>query len=116
MVADVLADAPADVTDAAVLLTGEILTNAVVHGGGWFLLHVDTDPDRIYVEVADSTPGCPMVLHPSSEREHGRGMAIVDAIASAWGTEQRGSHKAVWFELALGGNGAATAPRTLRPT
>jgi serine/threonine-protein kinase RsbW len=116
MVADVLAEAPADVTDAAVLLAGEILTNAVVHGGGWFLLHVDADPDRIYVEVADSTPGCPTVLHPSSDREHGRGMAIVDAIASAWGTEQRGSHKAVWFELAREGNRPATAPRTLRPT
>jgi hypothetical protein len=102
MVADTLAGAPAEVRDAAVLLAGEILTNAVVHGGGWFLLQVDAAPETVYVEVADSTEGHPTVLHPSSDREHGRGMAIVDAMASAWGTAQRGSHKVVWFELATG--------------
>lgn len=99
MVAEALGGVAQEVRDAAVLLAGEILTNAVVHGGGWFLIQVDTAPDWIYVEVADSTPGQPTVLHPSSEREHGRGMAIVDAIASAWGSEQRGTHKVVWFEL-----------------
>lgn len=110
MVGEALAGASADVRDAAVLLAGEILTNAVVHGGGWFLLQVDTAPDRVYVEVADSVGGQPTVLHPSSEREHGRGMAIVDAMASAWGSRQRGSHKTVWFELALDDASARSAP------
>lgn len=105
MVASALTDAPADVRDSAVLLAGEILTNAVVHGGGWFLLQVDAAPDWVYVEVADSTSGQPTVLHPSSDREHGRGMAIVDALASTWGSAQRGSHKVVWFELATSRRG-----------
>ncbi len=103
MVADTLTDVPDDVRDMAVLLAGEVLTNSVVHGGGWFLLQVDTAPDWVHVEVADSTPGEPTVLRPSRDRDHGRGMAIVDAMASAWGVEQRGSHKVVWFDLALGG-------------
>ena len=110
MVADALVAVPDEVRDAAVLLAGEILTNAVVHGGGWFLLQVDAAADWIRVEVADSASGSPMVLHPSSDREHGRGMAIVDAIASAWGAEQRGSHKVVWFELAVH-DGPRPAPR-----
>jgi anti-sigma regulatory factor (Ser/Thr protein kinase) len=110
VVADTLAGAPEELRDAAVLLAGEILTNAVVHGGGWFLLQVDAGPDVLYVEVADSTAGHPRVLHPNSEREHGRGMAIVDAMASAWGTKQRGSHKVVWFELALGPSGKPRVP------
>jgi Histidine kinase-like ATPase domain len=101
MVADTLTGASDEVRDAAVLLAGEILTNAVVHGGGWFLLQIDAAPGFVYVEVSDATAGRPMVLHPSNEREHGRGMAIVDAMASAWGTTQRGSHKVVWFELAF---------------
>lgn len=111
MVGDALAGAAADVRDAAVLLAGEILTNAVVHGGGWFLLQVDTAQDRVYVEVVDSAGGEPTVLHPSSDREHGRGMAIVDAMASAWGSQQRGSHKVVWFELSLDDPGERSAPR-----
>lgn len=101
LVAESLAFMPADTREAAVLLTDELLTNAVVHGGGWFLLQLDTTADRIYVEVADATDSYPTVHRPSSDREHGRGMAIVDAIATAWGTEQRGTHKAVWFELAV---------------
>ncbi len=88
-----------EVRDAAVLLVGEIVTNAVVHGGGWFLLEVDVAPTRIRVEVTDSTPGSPRVLRMTGEREHGRGMAIVDTLASAWGTEHLGSHKVVWFEI-----------------
>lgn len=110
MVADALVAVPDEVRDAAVLLAGEILTNAVVHGGGWFLLQVNAAADWIRVEVADSASGSPTVLHPSSDREHGRGMAIVDAIASTWGAEQRGSHKVVWFELAVH-DGRRPAPR-----
>lgn len=111
MVADALSSLPDEARQAAVLLAGELLTNAVVHGGGWFLLQVDAIPARIYVEVADAKEGYPTVLHPSSDREHGRGMAIVDAIATAWGAEQRGSHKVVWFELAVeAGNGPPEPP------
>jgi anti-sigma regulatory factor (Ser/Thr protein kinase) len=92
---------PTDRKDTAVLIAGEIVTNAVVHGGGWFLLHVDARPDRLRVEVTDSSPGQPRILTMTGEREHGRGMAIVDAIATAWGTEHLGTHKVVWFELDL---------------
>jgi hypothetical protein len=34
-------------------------------------------------------------------RDHGRGLAIVDALASAWGVEPRLLGKAVWFDLNL---------------
>ena len=115
MVADALGALPEGVRDAAVLLTGEILTNAVVHGGGWFLLQVEASPVLIRVEVADAAGGRPTVLHPSSDREHGRGMAIVDAMASAWGAEQRGSHKVVWFELAVDGGAGPPSPRAPCP-
>lgn len=115
MVADTLHGAPDELRDAAVLLAGELLTNAVVHGGGWFLLQVDAAQDAVYVEVSDSTGGRPMVLHPSSDREHGRGMAIVDAMASAWGTKERGTHKVVWFELAADGCGERPAPKLAAP-
>lgn len=101
LVADALSGSPEDVRDAAVLLAGEVITNAVVHGGGWFLLQVDADPARVRIEVTDSSAGRPRVLTSTGDREHGRGMAIVDAIATAWGTVHLGTHKSVWFELAV---------------
>jgi len=101
LVEEALAACPSEVRDTAVLLADEVTTNAVVHGGGWFLLQIDVAHDRLRVEVTDSSPGRPRVLRLTGEREHGRGMAIVDALASEWGTEHLGTHKVVWFELAI---------------
>lgn len=99
LVADALADALDDLRDTAVLLADEIVTNAVLHGGGRFCLQVDAAPHVIRVEVTDDDPTEPRVLHASDEHEHGRGLAIVDTLATRWGTEHLGSHKVVWFEL-----------------
>jgi anti-sigma regulatory factor (Ser/Thr protein kinase) len=99
LVDEALRGYPCGLRDAAVLLTGEVVTNAVLHGGGWFLLQIDAMPGRVRVEVTDSTASQPRVLQMTGDREHGRGMAIVDAIATKWGTDHLGTHKVVWFEL-----------------
>jgi anti-sigma regulatory factor (Ser/Thr protein kinase) len=99
MVAGALGKAATDLRNTAVLLTGELVTNALVHGGGWFLLEVAVSDAGVRVEVTDGNGTRPRVLRPSGEREHGRGMAIVDAMAGRWGTDERGTHKVVWFEL-----------------
>ena len=99
MVADALADAAPEVRDTSVLLAGELVTNALVHGGGRFHLRVDADRELVRVEVTDTATSPPRLLPPDGSREHGRGMAIVDALASAWGAGRRGAQKVVWFEL-----------------
>ena len=96
-----LRDQPDDVRHIAVLLTDELVTNALVHGGGRFSLAVEVAEHTLQVRVGDGSPDTPRVLHPPDDREHGRGMAIVDALASAWGTDQEPARKVVWFELAL---------------
>ncbi len=101
LVGETLVNCPSDFRDAAVLLTGELVTNAVVHGGGWFLLQVDASPGRLRVEVTDAIALQPRLLALSGDREHGRGMAIVDALATRWGAEHIGSRKVVWFEICL---------------
>jgi hypothetical protein len=64
---------------------------------------VDVDPARVRVEVTDARSAAPRLLGADGMREHGRGLAIVDALATRWGTEHLGTHKTVWFELsALG--------------
>jgi anti-sigma regulatory factor (Ser/Thr protein kinase) len=100
LVGRALAECEPELRDAAVLLVGEVVTNAVVHGGGRFLLHVDATPERLRVEVTDAGDGDPKVLQMTGDREHGRGMAIVDALATTWGTDRLGRRKTVWFELA----------------
>lgn len=90
-----------EVRDVAVLLTNEIVTNAVVHGGGRFTLTAKLEYDTLRVAVRDASQAGPHVLAPSTQREHGRGMAIVEALATVWGTERGRAGKIVWFELDL---------------
>ncbi len=95
-----LAHVPPDLAEVAILLADEIVTNAIMHGNGGIGLNVSMLSDRIRVEVTDASARVPLVLAPSAEREHGRGMAIVDHLASAWGTKRRRrGGKIVWFEL-----------------
>jgi hypothetical protein len=38
---------------------------------------------------------------PGSESEHGRGLVIVDALASEWGNSPSGRGKTIWVEQAI---------------
>lgn len=98
-VGEALCDLPATTRDTAALLSGEIVTNAVIHGGGRFLLEVHTSAKAVRVEVTDSSAERPRLLGPSEDRDYGRGMAIVDALADRWGTTRSAAGKVVWFEL-----------------
>lgn len=101
LVARSVGGVPADVRDTAVLLTSEVVTNAVVHGGGRFTMSVEVAADLLRVSVADDEPRPPDVLDVGTDGEHGRGMAIVASLASAWGAHLDGHRKTVWFELAV---------------
>jgi len=110
---------PIEVRDRAVLLTSEVVTNAVLHGGGSFTLSVEVSEERLRVSVSDHNPRPPDVLGASSDREHGRGMAIVASQATVWGARLEGHRKTVWFELVLPddpeGVPGAVAPAPVRP-
>ncbi len=106
LVRSVMSAQPADLRDVAVLLTDELVTNAVVHGGGQFVLSAELGAESLRVVVADPSPATPKVLAPSVEQEHGRGMAIVSSLASDWGTDPGGPGKEVWFTLDLSGSGS----------
>jgi anti-sigma regulatory factor (Ser/Thr protein kinase) len=87
--------------DAAVLLVDECVTNAVLHGGGECELRVRREPGTLRVEIADASSEPPILLNPGPESERGRGLAIVDRLASRWGSDQVENGKIVWFELSL---------------
>jgi hypothetical protein len=101
-VAALLDRTPKSVRDAAVTMTSELVTNAIRHGGGVREFSIRVNERRLRVEVSDLVSTVPTVLEPSWEAPGGRGMLIVDALASWWGVEQLDRGKIVVFELDLG--------------
>ncbi len=93
----------AGVVDLAVLLTSELVTNAVRYGRGRVRLRVQQDPPSVRVQVHDDNPRLPvMVAEDDESAESGRGLRLVDALATRWGAEQSTTEgKDVWFEIDL---------------
>lgn len=89
-----------DLTDVAALLVSEVATNALVHGSGDVRVSVRAEDHRVRVEVADDGPGWPQPRRAGAEAEGGRGLALVEALATRWGTRPEGEGKVVWFEIA----------------
>lgn len=83
-----------------VLLTSEVVTNAVAHAAPPVVLQLDVSPRRTRVEVRDSTADLPVVKHARPTEVGGRGVMFVNVLSSAWGVERVGAgSKVVWFEV-----------------
>jgi anti-sigma regulatory factor (Ser/Thr protein kinase) len=92
----------------ALLLTSELVTNAVMHGHGEITLRAGLDTDRLLVEVIDQGHGFERVLREEDFNSvGGRGLKIVDAESSRWGIHEGTTH--VWFELERPGPRLGTA-------
>ncbi len=88
-----------DLIEPAVLLTSEVVTNAVQHGGGHARIAVEHEPQGIRVSVSDVGEGVPQVLDLGLDATSGRGMHLLEQLADRWGVESHASGKTVWFEL-----------------
>jgi PAS domain S-box-containing protein len=97
----------ADIVDDAVVLTSELVTNAVVHAGTSADVVCLRSDEGVRVEVADHYPEreVPLQSSPSAmgspDREGGRGLQLCAALADRWGVEYTPTHKTVWFRLTL---------------
>jgi len=89
-----------DLLDDAALVVSELVTNAVRHAGSASLMVVNRTDGGIRVEVRDEGPGAPVHDSSDTDAEHGRGLMIVSALATAWGVEDDDGSKTVWAELA----------------
>ncbi|GLY86028.1 ATP-binding protein [Actinoallomurus iriomotensis] len=102
LVRDHLINHPAG--DTAVLLVSELATNAVCHSRSSFfaLTIARTTTDRVRITVIDEgRNGIPYLRNATADTEDGRGMAIVDLLATRWGiTRLPAVGTAVWFECA----------------
>ncbi len=83
------------------LLTSELVTNAVRYGGTRAVLEAQMPGGALRVTVTDENPDLPEVGDaPALTAEGGRGVLLVSTLAARWGVERLPTGgKAVWFEL-----------------
>ncbi len=86
--------------DTVALLVSEVATNALVHGAGDVRLRVVPQPRGVRVEILDGSSTLPRRRSATLYDEGGRGIALVEAMATAWGSEVTADGKKVWFEVA----------------
>lgn len=86
--------------DTAALLVSELVTNAVTHGHGNITLSLHCADSQLIVGVSDESTGRPVVNpNPSIDQLGGRGLFLVDALASSWDYQIGADGKTVWFCL-----------------
>lgn len=76
------------------LLTSELVTNAIRHGScreGEDLIELVLWPadGHYWLAVSDPGTGKPALAHPDSDAENGRGLLLVDRLATAWTVRPR---------------------------
>lgn len=84
--------------DDVVLVVGELVTNAVVHGGRTRSVRLVGSSRRARIEVADDSPELPIFREPGLDG--GWGLRLVERISGgSWGVSLRGGGKVVWCEV-----------------
>lgn len=89
----------AELLSTVELLVTELVTNSVVHATSAPRVEVELHRDRVRVAVHDSDPTMPRQRVPDQDRPGGRGILLLDRLASRWGAEPTGDGKVVWFEI-----------------
>lgn len=91
-----------DATETAILLTSELVTNALTHGMSPVTVAVSWSGEQLRVEVHDRSGQlpAPWPVRMAPDDETGRGLLLVDTLATDWGFYRTPGGKAVYFTLA----------------
>ena len=94
-------DIPVD-PDVAILLTSELVTNAIRHElTGIVMLAITCPAGQLRVDVHDTSRALPMLIDAPVDAETGRGLMLVTTLSAEWGFYRTPAGKAVYFTLAF---------------
>jgi len=104
-VRDSVGPVPRRIVDDAILLTSELVTNAVRHAGlddqDEIEITVSVDARVLRITVRDRGPGFdPEAVVPRSD-EGGWGLDLLRRLSSRWSVDRGGAGTDVWFEIDL---------------
>jgi anti-sigma regulatory factor (Ser/Thr protein kinase) len=94
-------DIPVD-PDTAILLTSELVTNAIGREvTGIVTLAITCSRGQLRVDVHDTSRMLPMLVDAPVDAEAGRGLMLVSTLSDEWGFYRTPAGKAVYFTLAF---------------
>jgi len=94
-------DVPVD-PPVAVLLTSELVTNAITHEAGeTIMLVIARACGQLRVDVHDTSWFLPQLVDAPADAETGRGLMLVASLSTDWGFYRTVAGKAVYFTLAF---------------
>jgi anti-sigma regulatory factor (Ser/Thr protein kinase) len=86
----------------AVLLTSELVTNAIRYEAGeTVMLAISCTCGQLRVEVHDTSCSMPVLVDAPADAETGRGLLLVATLSAGWGSYRTPAGKAVYFTLAF---------------
>lgn len=92
---------PEPVNDQLVLVSCELVTNAVLHAATPLTLSLELQLDRVRVSVKDQSSALPALRHPQPDALTGRGLGLVAEASRVWGVDPGETGKVVWAEIGL---------------
>jgi hypothetical protein len=88
--------------DIAVLLTSDLVTNAITHwDSATITLAVRCSGSQLRVDVCDTPRSLPAAVSEHAVAEAGPGLALVAALSTEWGSFLTSGGKAMYFALAF---------------
>ncbi len=88
--------------DIAVLLASDLVTNAITYGNGETLtLAIRCSRGHLRIDVYDPSRSLPKAEVEPTATETGRGLVLVAALSTEWGSFHTPAGKAVYFTLAF---------------
>lgn len=87
------------IADDAMIVTGELVANAVQHAGRLFNVGLSRTPGGLRAMVGDTSHAVPRPGEPGSLSTTGRGLQMIGKVSSGWGYDLHPGGKVVWADL-----------------